>query len=275
MRFHELRNKLRLPGVTWSGAAASVRDGLLVGAVIAVLAFPVRNWLMRPSSAVVSPAVAAQTAPPAPKLPRFADFGAEKPSSDARHVADWIADSRDNGNSEFVIVDKKFARVYVFGADARLRGATPVLLGAAPGDDSVPGIGTRAIADIREEERTTPAGRFIAQRGRNTNDEDVVWIDYQAAVSMHRVRATEPKERRLERLASETVEDNRISWGCINVPVAFFEQVVQPVFAERRALVYVLPEVKPVRQVFGSYDVALAHGRPVASGIHAPATGNL
>lgn len=267
MRFQELRTRVRLPRLSLSSAAISACQGVVIGAAVAVLAFPVRTWLWPAPAAMPSPAAAVpQTAPQVAAVrPRFADFGGEDASPDARHVADWVADSRDNGNSDFVIVDKKFAKVYVFGSDARLRGATPVLLGAAPGDDSVPGIGARAIEDIRNEERTTPAGRFLAQRGRNTTNEDVVWIDYGAAVSMHRVRATDPRERRMERLASATVEDNRISWGCINVPAAFFEGFVQPVFADRKALVYVLPEVKTVREVFGSYDVAQVHGT-VASG---------
>jgi hypothetical protein len=187
---------------------------------------------------------------------RLADFDGAAPSPEARHVADWVADSRDNANADFIIVDKRAARAYVFDADARLRGSSPVLLGAAPGDDSVPGIGMRPIAEVRPEERTTPAGRFVAERGRNLKGEDVVWVDYDAAVSMHRLLATKPAERRLERLATPTVDDNRISYGCINVPVAFFEAYVSPTVATQRAIVYVLPEVKPVQQVFGSYDVA-------------------
>jgi len=166
-------------------------------------------------------------------------------------VADWIADSRDNEKSDFVIVDKKDARVYVFDADARLRGSTPVLLGSARGDDSVPGIGARPIADVRPQERTTPAGRFVAERGRNALGEDVVWVDYAAAVSMHRVRTTNPKERRLERLATQTTDDKRISYGCINVPVAFYETYIRPAFAGGPGIVYVMPDIATIRQVFG------------------------
>ena len=55
----------------------------------------------------------------------------------------------------------------VFDGDARLIGSSPVLLGGTPGDDSVPGIGTRPIAQVLPQERTTPAGRFVAERGRN------------------------------------------------------------------------------------------------------------
>jgi hypothetical protein len=63
-----------------------------------------------------------------------------------------------------------------------------VLLGLARGDVSVPGIGERKISDINPHERTTPAGRFISEPGRNLSGEDIVWVDYDAAVSMHRVR---------------------------------------------------------------------------------------
>jgi hypothetical protein len=140
--------------------------------------------------------------------------------------------------------------VYVFDAGGRLRGDTPVLLGVAAGDDSVPGIGQRRIEDVKPQERTTPAGRFDAAPGRNLLPEDVIWVDYQAAVSMHRVRTTNPAEHRLERLASPTADDKRISYGCINVPAAFFETVLWPALGSGSSVVYVLPEVKRLEEVF-------------------------
>jgi hypothetical protein len=202
----------------------------------------------------------------APVSGRRADFGSHVPSPDARFVADWIADSRDNVAADFVIVDKKMATLYVFDGQARLRGASPVLLGAAFGDDTVPGIGDRPLSQVLPEERTTPAGRFVAERGHNAHGVDVVWVDYDAAVSMHRVITTNPGERRLERLASATVDDNRISFGCINVPVAFFESTIEPLFMAHRAVVYVLPDHKSVQQVFGAYDAA-ARVRMAAQGM--------
>ena len=183
---------------------------------------------------------------------RYADFYAERASSNARFVANWVTDTNDNRNLSFVIIDKKNAKLFVFSAAGKLLGATPVLLGAARGDDSVVGIGQRPIAQVRPEERTTPAGRFMGEPGLNTSGEDVVWVDYEAAVSMHRVRVVDPKQRRLERLASPTTADNRISYGCVNVPVAFFENVLSPQFKSRYGVVYVLPEVKPMRQVFAA-----------------------
>ena len=77
---------------------------------------------------------------------------------------------------------------------------------------------------------------------------------------MYRVRTANPAERPLESLATPALDDNRISYGCINVPVVFYEACIRPHFVANRAIVYVLPAVASVRQVFGSYDIAVAHG---------------
>jgi len=181
-----------------------------------------------------------------------ADFGAASPGPDARRMADWIARTHDHHGKGFFLIDKVNATLYVFDRHASLRASSPVLLGAALGDDSVPGIGDRPMAEILPLERTTPAGRFVAEVGRNHQGEDIVWVDYGAAVSMHRVRTGNAIERRAERLRTSTVDDNRISYGCINVPVAFYDRHVQAVFAaSRTAVVYVLPEIRSLRDQFG------------------------
>ncbi len=237
---------------------AGLKQGVWIGLAALVLVIPtiylIKSAGQRP---VPRPSVAALSLPPASQPIRLADLGAESASPEAKFIANWVADSRDNGKLSFVIIDKKNAKVFVFDAEGKLIGATPVLLGAMPGDDSVTGIGKRPISEVRPEERTTPAGRFVGEPGRNANGEDVVWVDYDAAVSMHRVRIVDPKERRLERLATPTTADNRISFGCVNIPVPFFENVLSPEFRARFGIVYVLPEEKAVRDVFTrAYDPA-------------------
>lgn len=184
-------------------------------------------------------------------LPRVADFALEQPSQEARQMADWVMASRDHHGMPFVIVDKQHVRVFVFQPGGQLSGSTPALMGSALGDDSVSGIGEREMSAILPHERTTPAGRFVSLPGVNSFGEDIVWVDYAAAVSMHRVRAKDPKERRLERLASATPDDNRISFGCINLPAGFYDTVVKPALGTRRGVVYVLPETRPLQSVFG------------------------
>jgi hypothetical protein len=228
----------------------------------------------RPGTAVPPPLAAAKpdTQPPAaadaqqPAV-RLADFNGEDASADARLVANWVVASRNNKKHAFVLVDKKDARVYVFTPDGKLEDSAPALLGAARGDDSFPGIGDKPLSQVRPQEKTTPAGRFLAEPGLNASNEDIVWVDYDAAVSMHRIRPLVARERRLERLASLTTDDNRISFGCINLPVTFYEDVLSPTVKKYGAVVYVLPEVKTAQQVFGAYDVtdptqlAAAHAR--------------
>jgi len=187
--------------------------------------------------------------------PKRANFELERASDETRHIADWVVDSGDNRNMPFAIVDKTDAKVFVFHADGRLRGAAPALLGLALGDDAVAGIGNRALSSMRPEERTTPAGRFVAALDRNVHGKEILWVDYDGAVSMHPVVTSKPKERRLERLATPTPLDNRISYGCINVPAKFFENVVRPAFTGTNGIVYVLPETRLAREVFASYDV--------------------
>ena len=166
-----------------------------------------------------------------------------------------------------MIIDKVQARVFMFDAQGQLLGAAAALLGLAVGDDSVPGIGQRKLSSIRPEERTTPAGRFVASLDRDLSGHEVLWVDYDTAISLHRVVTGQPKERRAERLASPSPLDNRISFGCINVPVKFYEQVVSPSFTGTNGIVYILPETRSAREVFGSYDVQDSSRTHVSAGV--------
>lgn len=200
--------------------------------------------------------ITAPDAAPA-RVQRLAQFGSEAASADARRVANWIADSRDNGAMSFVILDKKDAKVFIFDRDGKLLASAPALLGSALGDHTVPGIGDKPIAQVLPEERTTPAGRFIAEVGESSSrGEDVVWIDYDAAVSLHRVIKV---PERLASLESPTPLDNRMSYGCVNLPQAFYEQQLRPAVEKGGAVIYVLPDTRSLVETFASfYDVTHA-----------------
>jgi hypothetical protein len=177
----------------------------------------------------------------------------------------WIANTGNHGTHGFAVVDKRAARLWVFDQHMTQVGDAPVLLGLARGDDSVPGIGERPLHDIQDHERTTPAGRFVLEPGRNLSGEDILWVDYTAAVSLHRVRPKVAAERRLQRLASATANDNRISYGCINVPTAFYDRVVLRTLG-RGAVIYILPEVRSMTTVFSI--PADAHATSVIARAH-------
>ena len=230
---------------------AGLLQGLVIGAALLALLIPLVRTIQG----------AAPTTRAAPALQSLPDAGMESASSDVRILAQAIVRQSDNGLRPFVVIDKKDARLFVFEASGRLLGASAILLGYAPGDDSVAGIGQRPMAQVLPQERTTPAGRFVAEPGRNTLQEQVVWVDYENAVSMHRVRMNDPAERRLERLASPHAAERRISYGCINLPAAFFDQRVWPTLGTRGGIVYVLPEFKRLDQVFPNLVRAEAHGK--------------
>lgn len=173
-----------------------------------------------------------------------------EPGVAAAGLRKWIAYTADNQGLPYLIIDKKAAHVWIYDADGGLVESSAVLLGSAAGDTSVPGIGLRPLAQIRSAERTTPAGRFFLQAGRNSLGEDIFWLDYDAAVSLHRVRPGGPHDQRLRRLATATAADNRISYGCVNLPIAVYNRGIHPLFLPRGGYAYVLPEVVALHQAF-------------------------
>lgn len=192
-------------------------------------------------------------------VPRSSALAQAGASPDARYLGAWLDRQRDSAGKAFAIVDKKDARLYVFDELQRLVGSSPVLLGSAYGDESASDVGRQAQqARVAPADRTTPAGRFVSEPGRNLGGEDVVWLDYGAAFAIHRLRADAAQERRARRLATPSPDDNRMSLGCVVVPVAFYERVVRPLLGSRRGIVYVLPETRPVQALWPPENEAIA-----------------
>ena len=174
-------------------------------------------------------------------------------SPDAGELYERIQRGEDNRRMPFAIIDKPQARLHVFDARGQLVGSTPVLLGSTPGDHIVPGVGERAQhRAVRQDERTTPAGRFVSEPGENASGERVVWVDYDSAFAIHRLRPGRAFKSRELRLASPDPADKRVSEGCVVVPVPFYLQVVQRVLGAGPSVVYVMPEATPLRGAFAN-----------------------
>ena len=174
----------------------------------------------------------------------------ELSSAEAAKIANWVIATHDNGENPFIVIDKSAARVFVFNASGRMVGSAPALLGITRGDDSAPGIGDRELRKIPVQDRTTPAGRFVAKYGPAAGNSKVLWVDYASALSLHAVVPGTKQERRLQRLNSPAADDNRITYGCINVPTKFYAKVIRPLFTKTTGVVYILPETKPLKDVF-------------------------
>jgi hypothetical protein len=221
-------------------------------------------WVSSAAFALTDPSTARGGAPVATSVLDETDA-----SADARYVERWIHARNDDHGRPFAIVDKKAARIFVFGAGGRLVGESPTLLGLARGDIPVPGAGQKDPSRLLPYERKTPAGRFESQPGRNLNGESVVWVDYDTGIAIHRIRPGRSRAQRLHNVFSAGTDDKRMSLGCVVVPEEFFDGVVLPTLGHARGTVYVLPEDGPVTALFsapaapGAPGVALAAKAPI------------
>lgn len=183
--------------------------------------------------------------------------GTVQRSAGTESVAEWVASSGDNRNLPYIIVDKPAARAYLFDAKGKPLADAPVLIGKALGDEATPGVGAKSLSEIGPAEKTTPAGRFLAKFGVAAGNQKVLWVDYATSVALHTIPVGN-KENRKARMLSPTIEDNRVTFGCINVPKAFYSKGVVPLFQKKGGYVYVLPDVKPIEEVFPRLRVQAA-----------------
>jgi hypothetical protein len=209
------------------------------------------------AAALCAPAIARADTPVT--VPEKASFLGHEASPQVRAVADWTVQTRDNKNLPFVIVDKVNARLFLFDSDGRLKATTSVLLGLARGDVSPPGVGDKKLSLITPAERITPAGRFVASKGIDLGGQDIVWVDYDAAIAIHRASDIKPgptARDRLARLASASPRKKRISYGCINVSELFYDGFIRPVFSASSGIVYILPETQSLAATFPLHALA-------------------
>ena len=162
----------------------------------------------------------------------------------------------DNKSMPFIIADKPSAQVFLFKADGSLIKFFPALYGKAKGDVLSRPIGkqltSEEINNLVVNERITPAGEFTAKmqqavigQGENAVRTNALFLqDAQGntgSISIHQVYTANIQQRRLERLASADVADNKISMGCINVGVDNWNNYIVPNYG-KGARVGVVPD---------------------------------
>jgi len=163
----------------------------------------------------------------------------ERASPEVQLVAQWAVDSRDHADLPFVVVDKARARLFAFDASGHLLASAPVLLGALRGD----------APDVP----ATPAGRFEADTWQSALDDGIVWVHGGVALTLHGLPSATSPGRGLQRLASDRIEDRRISDGSLHVAGDFYREFIAPLRSQG-SVAYVLPEVLPAREMFSSPD---------------------
>jgi hypothetical protein len=182
-------------------------------------------------------------------------------SDTAARIARLVVASGDNQGLPWAVVDKTNAALFLFDPTGKPIAAVPVLIGVAPGDEASPGVGSKKLSDLGPAEKTTPAGRFLAKFGLPVGGERVLWVDYATSVALHPIpKDVGAKEKRRARMLSPEADDNRITFGCINVPKVFYGSLLRPMFRRKGGYVYVLPDTKSVDEVFPQLQAEAAMG---------------
>jgi hypothetical protein len=241
-----------------------IRTMTVLGLLLALVATDAQAWGKHKKKEPPAPAPAPIVVPPPPPPPPqmvFVGDPAVAPqiaatdllqmaSPEVKSVAQWIGNSRDNGGMPFVLVDKANAQVYLFNPAGNLLATAPILLGMGVGDRLlVPN--NAPMSAMPPQKRITPAGRYPSRLAIDSHGKELLVIDYDASISLHPIVKGTPPEHRAERMATPTSQDNRISFGCINVPAAFYSTFVSPTFTNKMGIVYILPETSPAAQLFG------------------------
>lgn len=170
--------------------------------------------------------------------------------SDKDAVLCMIMNKRDNEGMPFIIIDKKAARLYLYDKNGEIVDESPVLLGMGVGDVFPKEMHGKPISQIDEKLRITQAGRFMAQIGYDKKNKKLIWVDYETKLAIHEV-VNVLSQNRMERLNSPSIQDNRITWGCINVPNEIFTKI-NNIFINGKGYVYIVPEIFPCCEVFKS-----------------------
>jgi len=233
-------------------AISGVRRTVAWGVLTSMLLGPATA---RASSIVEAPSAGSQTLPSVSAVSPVAVT--PEVSEQVLRVVGWVIEHADNHALAFMVVDKRRARLFAYSPSGALIGETAVLLGQSIGDESTGNLGLRQPASLSPAERTTPAGRFATEPGHNRSGQDIVWFDYDASLAIHRLRPAALSQHREERLGSARSDDKRISFGCIVVPVAFYDAVVQPSLGRQRGVLYVLPETRPLQAYFADDRLSL------------------
>jgi hypothetical protein len=184
-----------------------------------------------------------------------ADFKGATAGTEARVVADWMVRTNKQDGAPFIIADKKDGLLYAFDEKGTLLAKAPALFGETKSDTLTEAQANKPIERVTKADKITPAGTFASRLGESDSYGKVLVVkDYKnTRIVIHRVYLGTPSEQRMQRLQSESPEDNRISYGCINALPEFIDSVIVPHFSGKSQVV-ILPESMDAKSYFGIND---------------------
>jgi N12 class adenine-specific DNA methylase len=136
-------------------------------------------------------------------------------SGPAITVYENMAPTAKTSGKGFIIADKPAGMMHVFAADGSLIAQDTALYGKDKGD-------RMGVSSLKGGPKVTPAGGFALRWAESeyAGGQQLELVGSEdadgAVIAVHAAWLGDPKEKRAERLASLTADDNRISYGCIN-----------------------------------------------------------
>jgi hypothetical protein len=181
---------------------------------------------------------------------------APRMSALAQSVYVQMANAAQKSGKGFIIADKPNGMIHLFNADGSLLAQDTALYGKDVGD-SIAG----QKASLEGGPKVTPAGQFelgimpsndyaggfgLTLQGTNqplTSPENLAKKRFNSTVAVHAAYLGDVNERRLDRLASKSAKDNRISYGCINTSHDLFINKIKPnAKSFDGGMIFVLPD---------------------------------
>ena len=159
-------------------------------------------------------------------------------SQEASNTINWVKATHDNNGKVFVVADKNEGKIHVVDSNGKVLDTQNAIFGRNKSNDNVA--------------NSTPSGRFKLQKALTTKasdkrvfGDDVLTLTDTVTgnnvtkkdggvIAMHRLWN---KPERVKAINSATASDNYMSAGCINVPTAFYNSVVDNLDG---AMVYIL-----------------------------------
>ena len=144
----------------------------------------------------------------------------------------------------FIIADKPNGMLHIFKEDGSHALSDAALYGKDKGDV------LDAISSLEGGPKITPAGKFTMKEvpGKYAGKVSLMLMesqDYTGYIAVHAADTSNQSENRLDRLASTTTEDNRISYGCINTNHDTFINKIKPNISKLDGgMMFILPDAQ-------------------------------
>ena len=142
-----------------------------------------------------------------------------------------------NNKKPFVLVDKPTATVYIYNSSGVLIKDFPCILGKNIGDE----LNTADTnSEIPTNAYTTP-GRYtlssnVSSEYKNTYHNRILKLNNSNGLAIHEIYPEE-LEKRTNAINSKTIDDNRLSWGCINIISENYDKYIAPYITDNSVII--------------------------------------